>query len=326
MNRFYGFLAAVFCITALSINAQKVFTFEDLQVLPDSFISPKNLAGGFGDSLVFFHSKWDTSFGGYWSHGFAPSTKKDKVTPGFGNQYSAITGSGYNSNTYAISYGESGIKLKGKAAGKVVNGFYITNTTYAYFSMKDGDAFGKKFGGPTGNDPDFFYLTVKGFLNGVKKNDSVNFYLADFRFSDNTKDYILSEWAWVNLAPLGNVDSLSFQLHSSDVGQFGMNTPAYFAMDNFTFNDGTSLVENASLYHAKIYPNPLKMGSNLHIELPEPSHLLIRIISLSGEVVKEEAAPKTDRITIETAGLTPGMYFAHLLVNGQVMNIKFCIR
>jgi hypothetical protein len=37
-------------------------------------------------------------------------------------------------------------------------GVYVTNTTYAYNSMRDGDMFAKKFGGPTGNDPDWYKL------------------------------------------------------------------------------------------------------------------------------------------------------------------------
>lgn len=325
MNKIYLFFSAIY-IASFTANAQKVFTFENLSVPSDSFISPKNLNGGFGDSVVYFYSKWDTSFGGYWSNGFAPSTKQDKVTAGFSNQYSAITGSGYSSNTYAVSYGKSGIKLKGNAAGKIVNGFYVTNTTYAYLSMKDGDAFAKKFGGNNGSDPDFFYLTVKGYLNGAEVSDSVNFYLADFRFSDNAQDYILDQWAWVNLTTLGNVDSLSFRLTSSDVGQFGMNTPAYFAIDNFTFNDGTTGIENAIATTAKAYPNPVEQGQNLTIEMPEQNNLIVRIISLQGSLVKEQSFERTRIASVETAELSPGIYMAHILTDGVLQIIKFNVR
>lgn len=325
MNKIYMLLGA-FCITAFSANAQKVFTFENLSVPADSFISPKNLNGGFGDSLVYFYSKWDTSFGGYWGSGFAPSSKQDKVTAGFTNQYSAITGSGYSSSTYAVSYGKSGIKLNGNAAGKTVNGFYATNTTYAYLSMKDGDAFAKKFGGTNGSDPDFFYLTIKGYLNGIEVTDSVNFYLADFRFSDNNQDYILSEWAWVNLTSLGNVDSLSFKLNSSDVGQFGMNTPAYFAMDNFTFNDGTTGIASVFVNSAKAYPNPVAQGNNFNIELAEKSDLVVRIISLQGSVVSEQTYGYTDYAIVETTTLAPGIYFANIITDGVLQTVKFNIR
>jgi hypothetical protein len=60
----------------------------------------------------------------------------------------------------------------------------------------------------------------------------VDAYLADFRVSDNSQDYVVDDWTFVDLGTLGTVDSLSFELSSSDTGDFGMNTPAYFALDN----------------------------------------------------------------------------------------------
>jgi len=66
--------------------------------------------------------------------------------------------------------------------------------------------------------------------------DSVNFYLADYRFADNDSDYIVNSWKYVDLSTLGGVDTYEFDLSSSDTGAFGMNTPAYFCMDQFSFN------------------------------------------------------------------------------------------
>jgi hypothetical protein len=37
-----------------------------------------------------------------------------------------------------------------------VTGAYFTNTTYAALSMLSGDSFAKKFGGASGDDPDWF--------------------------------------------------------------------------------------------------------------------------------------------------------------------------
>jgi hypothetical protein len=137
--------------------------------------------------------------------------------------------------------------LTGNAAGGTyVKGTYINNSTYAYYSMRDGDQFAKKFGGVSGDDADWFMLTVTGWLNGQAKNDTVNFMLADYTFADNSQDYILNEWAWLDLQVLGNVDSLQFSLSSSDAGQWGMNTPAYFVLDNFTTADVANVAPIAS--------------------------------------------------------------------------------
>ena len=70
----------------------------------------------------------------------------------------------------------------------------------------------------------------------------IDFYLADFRFDDNTLDYIVDQWTTVDLSGLTNAVELQFSLSSSDVGDFGMNTPAYFAVDHVTVSE-----ENANV-------------------------------------------------------------------------------
>ena len=80
--------------------------------------------------------------------------------------------------------------------------------------MTNGDSFAKKFGDSTDasgtsdgtNGNDFFKLSIYG-----ENNDSIEFYLADFRGPDST-DYILKEWTYVSLAGL---DPLSKNFKSS---------------------------------------------------------------------------------------------------------------
>ena len=98
--------------------------------------------------------------------------------------------------------------------------------------MRDGDSFAKQFGGESGNDEDYFKLTITGITETGYTDNSVEFYLADFRFADNDQDYIVDDWTWVDLSSLGNVIGLEFMIESSDVGAYGINTPGYFAMDN----------------------------------------------------------------------------------------------
>ena len=117
-----------------------------------------------------------------------------------------------------------------------LSGFYVTNSTYAALSIENGDSFAKKFGGATGDDPDWFKLSVWGMKSDSSITDTVEFYLADYRFADNTKDYIVKDWRWVDLSSLGTVKELKFSLMSSDVGDYGMNTPSYFCMDNLTIS------------------------------------------------------------------------------------------
>ncbi len=215
--------------------------FDDLWLAPDSHWDGVTGAVGTANPSTILSgparfSNQKTDWGGGFSSwsGWSYSSHTDTTTPGFGNQYSAITGAGFHSDNYGVAFIDSfggdhaGIGFSGGAS---VLGAYFTNTTYAALSMANGDSFAKKFGGASGNDADWFKLTITG-LDGGSATGSIDYYLADYRFSDNSQDYIVDTWNWVDLSALGVVTGLEFALSSSDNGAFGMNTPAYFALDS----------------------------------------------------------------------------------------------
>jgi len=210
-----------------------VATFDDLSLAPNSYWNGSDGSGGFTSGNMSFSNNYNSTYSSW--DGFAYSNMTDTTTSGPGNQYSAITGGGVNgSSNYGVSYmGYSTPPTITFSGSTDISGMYVTNTTYAYLSMKDGDSFAKQFGGDDGNDPDWFKLTVTGAKDGSSVG-SVDFYLADFRFDDNSQDYILSNWTWLDLSGLGEIDTLTFSESSSDVGSWGMNTPAYFAFDDVT--------------------------------------------------------------------------------------------
>jgi hypothetical protein len=208
--------------------------FEDLTLAPQSFYNGSDGADGFVSQGAFFNNSYDSQLN-FWS-GWSYSNQTDVTTPGFLNQYSAYNlpdGGGDTSANYGVAYngqfGDASIRLPDGTQPVSVR---VTNTTYAALSMRDGDMFAKKFGGPDGTDPDFFVLSIYGLDENGAVTGSVAFFLANYTFQDPALDYIVSSWTTVDLTPLGNVASLAFGLTSSDVGPFGMNTPAYFAIDN----------------------------------------------------------------------------------------------
>lgn len=265
--------------------AQTVAGFENFNLPPNSFLNNADTADAFSSGGILLPNNYNPAFASW--DGWAISNTTDTVTPGFFNESSAIAGGGAEgSATYAVSYvfGSSNMRLKNRGT---VNGLYITNTTYAYLSIKDGDAFAKKFGGITGNDPDFFLLKVKKFFNGLLAADSVAFYLADYRFANNAQDYIVDDWTWLDLSPLGAADSLQFTLSSSDIGAFGMNTPAYFAVDQVTTTDLVS-VKNiyTTTFPIEVFPNPA--AEFLTLRIPEKNgSMKAQIINCQGQMVAE---------------------------------------
>lgn len=171
--------------------------------------------------------------------GFAYSKATDTTTPGYLNQYAAITGGGAGgSSTYAVGYDSATIQYGG-LLDLTGTGASITNTTYAALSMEDGDFFAKQFGGASGNDPDWFEVTITGYAAGIATG-SVVFALADFRFADNSLDYIVKDWTYVDFSPLGTVDEIRFSFDSSDKSGGFLNTPAYLAIDNVPVPEPTT--------------------------------------------------------------------------------------
>ncbi len=226
-----------------SLSMANLATFDDLGFASGSYENGANLGGsGFVSSGTGFNNSYDSSFDS-WA-GFSYSKVQDGTTSGWGNQYAAKPGTGHSGTNYAVAFEDTFTPVTPTitaGSGQFLTGLYVTNSTYTYFSTHDGDSFAKKFGGASGNDADWFKLTATGY-NGASLLGSVDFYLADFRDANNANDYIVSDWRYFDLSGLGAVTSVQFSLSSSDNGMFGMNTPAYFAID-----DVSSVPEPASL-------------------------------------------------------------------------------
>lgn len=222
-----------------------VATFDDIDLSgppAQTYAGPGNgkyyngsdSAGSLESGGAIFTNNYNATFGTW--DGWSVSNTSDVTTAGFGNQYSAYAGGAKSGDNYGIYYEPFMLSPSvsfNSSVPVVVTGSYFTNATYPALSMLNGDPFAKKFGGASGDDPDWLLLTITG-VGGTGK--SVDLYLADYRFADNSLDYILSDWTWVDLSDLGAVTALQFDLSSSDNGMFGMNTPAYFAMDDLSYN------------------------------------------------------------------------------------------
>ena len=236
-------LACLIALTGANLYAaERVASLDDLPLDADSYNNGADLAGGFVSEGVTFHNSYNADWFS-WS-GFAYSNVNAPDTPGWANQYAAASATDVSGDgIYGVGYDDSfdpeadTIELPEPSQ---VRGLYLNNTAFAALSMRDGDAFTKKFGGETGDDSDFFMVRITGKDPDGLELGSVDFYLADYRFEDNSLDYVVTDWTWVELTSLGpDVATLHFALSSSDNGDWGMNTPAYFAVDDVTFVPGS---------------------------------------------------------------------------------------
>jgi hypothetical protein len=282
-----------FSIAAVTLpTLADTVTFDDLPLAPESFFAGPTanatvVAGPFGPSLdgtftsggVQFSNHYDQTFQS--ATGFAYSNTTDGTTGSFSNQYSAYTGTGAGpgADNYGVAFGHQDLAANEFdlvpfdpsnpaemyqlpnltiPAGFKIQSMEVTNTTYTALTVKNGDGFGftKAFGGPTGDDADYLLLTAYGTDAAGNLLGSADFYLADYRFADNSLDYIIDTWTTWDLTALGDATRIYFNLASTDIGQFGMNTPGYFAVDNLQI-----------------------------VAVPEPSSLVLMLAAIAGAVL-----------------------------------------
>ena len=212
--------------------AQEPATFEDVQLGSNGIWAAPEGENEMSSGGWLFTNY--TGYG-YWG-GFTASNRTDLNQTGLNAQYTAVTGCGYDGSTqYAVAY-TYGVQTDVYAAdgqSHTVTGCYITNNLWAYQDVLQGSMGQTPFGGLSGDDPDWFKLTATGKNVSGQTVGTLDFYLADYRFEDNSQDYVLDTWEWFDLSPLGPVATISFSLSSTKSNYGGMITPAYFCMDNF---------------------------------------------------------------------------------------------
>ncbi len=236
--------ASLLCIGSLKAGAQTTSNFEDVTLggADTGYLETKYPVSG---SYTFQSGNakfYGSVMGSSWSD-FNVSNATDTMRTSYTKAAVAIPGKGYNNTTnYAIAYVPIdfmgpvtsatipvGAKLQGAAAGHKVFGAYFTNSVYAYRYILNGGFYA--------NNHHWLKLIVRGYLAGVKSTDSVSVTLADY--TNTASPVLVNNWKWTDLTSLGNVDSLTFDLISSDADPtWGINTPAYFAMDNLITSDG----------------------------------------------------------------------------------------
>ncbi|MCX7953910.1 MAG: DUF4465 domain-containing protein [Bacteroidales bacterium] len=262
------FISSIVIFLCLNATSQyEIINFEDLILLENSYWNGSDNSGGFISNNVFFPNTFTDWGGGITSwYGFAYSNMIDDTFQNLNNQYSTFAGQQVEQSTiFGISYNNidfsnfeivpNVIDFKPYYDSIVPISIKVTNTTYTALTIKNGDFFCKPFGGVTGNDPDWFKLIIEGFFDTLKTGE-IEFYLADYRFANNDSDYIVKEWQNIDLTSLGTITKLKFKLASSDTGQYGMNTPAYFCFDNIQFIPKNNNIKLISQNKVKLFPNP----------------------------------------------------------------------
>ena len=168
----------------------------------------------------------------YWG-GFVNSTVKDNdPTNGlYANQYAVYNTSAASGNGFMLYYYDAynepcDILLKKNV---VLSDVKLNLTTYTYASITNEDIndFARAF-----EDGDYLKVVFTG-MNGDEVKGVVECYVVDFR---DGKREVATSWNEYSLSSLGaGYDRVRVTIETTDVGEWGANTPLYIAMDDLTY-------------------------------------------------------------------------------------------
>lgn len=195
----------------------------------------------------FSHSATVSEWGSYWS-GFVLTRSKDLTDYSqstddswINHDCTSMSGGGIVGvgTPYVVGYWNSSegiepespsLKIEmADASAFEAEYVWVNNTSYTYYAIKDGTPWSKTFAAGDWYKVEFYGVTTEGTVVGP-----VEQYLADYRADSDVNHYIIKDWTVVNLLPLNAKGSLKYiylQMQSSDVGQWGINTPTYVALD-----------------------------------------------------------------------------------------------
>lgn len=230
MNKIQQYLFFIIPIFVFSCTDEDTFKtdeaeFERIKLEEQSYWNGSDGSGQFqyGNKIFnnTFYPDWNT-----WS-GFAYTNVLNYLYFNEIAKYAAFPSGGANeSENYVVAHQFEKIVIDFEELEEPRT-VLITNCTYSALAIKYGYGYAKKFGGKDGRDPDWFKITITGIGHANEIKGTIDFFLADFRFEDDSDDYIVDKWEYVDLKSLGLVKRLEFELSSSDAG-----TPLYFCLDN----------------------------------------------------------------------------------------------
>lgn len=247
-------------VTTLNLNAPlnpTVIDYNDYGIWTECYNDVDYTWLKFGDGngqflLSHLIAGEGSAWGGYYWDGFCPAIGGDKTDYGQGtsgswttNYGGCMAGGGCVINDdgtvtadpaqpYLVAYwgswsgpqGSNHVKFvdkEGKTAFEPV-GVYVCNHPWPYYGCVNGDSFGTGF-----QEGDHFDLVATGVAEDGTET-SVTMRLIEFVDGELKA---ANDWTFFDLSSLGKVTLVYFSMASTDSGDYGMNTAAYFCMDKF---------------------------------------------------------------------------------------------
>lgn len=210
-----------------------------------------------GARFMLSHLPSQDSYGGMSWEGFTIS----KVSQDTANVFGCVANGGLAGvgTPYVIGYYSSWITESLGYSSNIILFDQEYYPEYVYICQNSNTmeaiANGGVFNARAFTENDTLALIISALNSGMEETKSITYYLA----VDGEKN---NGWIKVPLTALGQAAGLSFRMTTTDIGQFGENTPLYFASDGLTVNTDDTAVpevgaqqrkETKMLLHQQIY-------------------------------------------------------------------------
>lgn len=185
-------------------------------------------------------------------------------------------------------------------------GIYVCNSPWGYYGCTVGDGFAQ----PLVDEGGYYKVTFHGVNIENETTRSVDFFLAERRYSDRNSDGIINEddnftldhWAWCDLSSLGEVDVMYITMDSSDKGEYGMNTSTLVCLDGMICY-GHGNVHSVSNEDSRVYA----ADGNLYLTLAQEQ--TIALYNAVGTLVFAQKLDAGSHV-LNVSYLESGIYFA----------------
>ena len=203
-----------------------------------------------GARFMLSHMPSQNSYGGWSWEGFTLSKVSQDTANVFG--CAANGGMGGEGTPYVIGYYSDWVSETQGYSSNIILFDQEYYPEYVYIcqnsNTKEAITNGGIFNARAFTEKDTLALIICGLDSNMLEEKRVVYHLAvDGKKNDG--------WEKVSLESLGKTSGLSFHMTTTDMGQFGANTPMYFALDALTINtDDTALpyVETQPVSQRKI--------------------------------------------------------------------------
>lgn len=271
------------------------------------------------DNIILSHLPSGNSWGGTTWEGFTVSAQQSDYSENSGmtHQFSTNARGGllHKDSAYIVGFCSGYLESQGIHACEISFGYtepcrpqgvYVALSNWPSQNIIYGDDFTRRF--TTG---DSLKLIVHG-VNGDTES-SIEYNFADYSDTNEANHYMQSDWQWVDLSTLGEVTSIYFTMKSTDSGQFGDNTAAYFNIDRLIVTAKKETVapptglENVNDNSISIYPNPAYDVIYVSAEAAEAT-----IYSIDGQLI---ATKHVVNGAINITDIAQGVYI--IRINGK---------